>query len=137
MRSLPAAAVLSLILVSGATPNPDAPTGFDNQTNGTVDQVTHQAARDRKLEQARSRRQLRRQQQSASILAHSSNAATIGAIWRALASNRKLTSLEPVTSQPRKTSWVLLGKSFCENPPESATRVLVWNLRESPFAEGR
>jgi len=34
------------------------------------------AARDRKLEQARSHRQLRRQQQ-ASLLAHSSNAATM------------------------------------------------------------
>ena len=51
------------------------------------------AAHDRELEQARHLRQLRRQQQqSASILAHSSNAATIGAIWRALASYGELTS---------------------------------------------
>jgi CxxC motif-containing protein (DUF1111 family) len=43
MKSLIAAAALSLILVSAATPTSDAPTGFDNQTNGLVDDATHQA----------------------------------------------------------------------------------------------
>jgi CxxC motif-containing protein (DUF1111 family) len=43
MKSLIAAAALSLILVSAAAPTSDAPTGFDNQTNGLVDDATHQA----------------------------------------------------------------------------------------------
>jgi CxxC motif-containing protein (DUF1111 family) len=43
MRNLVAAVTLGLILVSGATPNPEAPTGFDNQSNGMVDNATHQA----------------------------------------------------------------------------------------------
>jgi CxxC motif-containing protein (DUF1111 family) len=43
MRSLIAGAALSLILVSAATPTGEALTGFDNQSNGLVDQATHQA----------------------------------------------------------------------------------------------
>jgi CxxC motif-containing protein (DUF1111 family) len=37
------AALLSFVVVSLASPLPDAPTGFDNQTNGVVDQTTHAA----------------------------------------------------------------------------------------------
>jgi len=37
------AAVLTFALVSVATQSPDAPTGFDNKTNGMVDDATHQA----------------------------------------------------------------------------------------------
>jgi CxxC motif-containing protein (DUF1111 family) len=43
MRIFIAAAVLSFALVSSATPFPDAPTGYDNKTNGMVDDSTHQA----------------------------------------------------------------------------------------------
>jgi CxxC motif-containing protein (DUF1111 family) len=43
MRLLIAAAVAALVLVSVPTQFPDAPTGFDNKTNGMVDDVTHQA----------------------------------------------------------------------------------------------
>src|SRR3982074_1548077 len=43
MKLFIAAAVLTLALVSVATQFPDAPTGFDNKTNGMVDDATHQA----------------------------------------------------------------------------------------------
>ncbi len=43
MRMFIAAAALSFALVSAATSVPDAPTGFDNKTNGMVDDATHQA----------------------------------------------------------------------------------------------
>ena len=42
MKLFIAAAVLTFALVSVATPFPDAPTGFDNKTNGMVDDATHQ-----------------------------------------------------------------------------------------------
>jgi hypothetical protein len=37
------AVAVILVLVSAATHFPEAPTGFDNKTNGIVDDVTHQA----------------------------------------------------------------------------------------------
>jgi CxxC motif-containing protein (DUF1111 family) len=43
MRIFIAAAALCFALVSAAIPVPDAPTGFDNKTNGMVDDATHQA----------------------------------------------------------------------------------------------
>jgi len=43
MKLLIAAAGCTLALLSAATQFPDAPTGFDNKTNGMVDEVTHQA----------------------------------------------------------------------------------------------
>jgi CxxC motif-containing protein (DUF1111 family) len=43
MRIFIAAAALSVALISAATRLPEAPTGFDNKTNGIVDDVTHQA----------------------------------------------------------------------------------------------
>jgi CxxC motif-containing protein (DUF1111 family) len=43
MKLFIAAAVLTFALVSVATQSTDAPTGFDNKTNGMVDDVTHQA----------------------------------------------------------------------------------------------
>src|SRR6476646_9041251 len=43
MRIFIVAAVLSLALVSTATQFSEAPTGFDNKSNGVVDDVTHQA----------------------------------------------------------------------------------------------
>ncbi|HUJ32382.1 MAG TPA: di-heme oxidoredictase family protein [Candidatus Acidoferrum sp.] len=43
MRVFIAAAALSLALVSTATQLQDAPTGFDNKSNGMVDDATHQA----------------------------------------------------------------------------------------------
>jgi CxxC motif-containing protein (DUF1111 family) len=43
MRLFIAAAAVSFVLVSVATQLPDAPTGFDNKTNGMVDDATHQA----------------------------------------------------------------------------------------------
>jgi CxxC motif-containing protein (DUF1111 family) len=43
MKAFIAAAALSFALISVATPVPDAPTGFDNKTNGMVDDATHQA----------------------------------------------------------------------------------------------
>jgi CxxC motif-containing protein (DUF1111 family) len=43
VRTFIAAAVLSLSLVSAATQFPDAPTGFDNKSNGMVDDATHLA----------------------------------------------------------------------------------------------
>ncbi|HEY4815834.1 MAG TPA: di-heme oxidoredictase family protein [Candidatus Acidoferrum sp.] len=43
MKLFIAAAVLTLALVSVATQFSDAPTGFDNKTNGMVDDATHQA----------------------------------------------------------------------------------------------
>ncbi len=43
MKLVIAAAVLTFALVSVATQSTDAPTGFDNKTNGVVDDATHQA----------------------------------------------------------------------------------------------
>src|ERR1700730_15903441 len=43
MRIFIAEAALSFALISAATQFPDAPTGFDNKTNGMVDDATHQA----------------------------------------------------------------------------------------------
>src|SRR5258708_197367 len=43
MRIFIAAAALSFALISAATQFPDAPTGFDNKTNGMADDATHQA----------------------------------------------------------------------------------------------
>jgi CxxC motif-containing protein (DUF1111 family) len=43
MRIFVAAAALSVALISAATRFPEAPTGFDNKTNGMVDEITHQA----------------------------------------------------------------------------------------------
>jgi len=43
MRIFIAAAALTVALISAATRFPDAPTAFDNKTNGIVDDVTHQA----------------------------------------------------------------------------------------------
>ena len=43
MRLFMAAAVVTFALVAVATQFPDAPTGFDNKTNGMVDDATHQA----------------------------------------------------------------------------------------------
>ncbi len=43
MRTFIAAALLSLALVCAATQVSEAPTGFDNKSNGMVDDLTHQA----------------------------------------------------------------------------------------------
>src|SRR5437879_1084693 len=43
MRLFVGAAVLSFVLVSVASQFPEAPTGFDNKSNGVVDDATHQA----------------------------------------------------------------------------------------------
>ncbi len=43
MKLFIAAAVLTFAFVSATTPSPDAPTGFDDKTNGMVDDATHQA----------------------------------------------------------------------------------------------
>jgi len=43
MRIFIAAAALSVALISAATRFPEAPTGFDNKSNGVVDDATHQA----------------------------------------------------------------------------------------------
>ena len=43
MKLFIAAAAVSFVLVSVATQVSDAPTGFDNKTNGVVDDATHQA----------------------------------------------------------------------------------------------
>jgi CxxC motif-containing protein (DUF1111 family) len=43
MRIYIATAALSFGLISATTQFPDAPTGFDNKTNGMVDEATHQA----------------------------------------------------------------------------------------------
>jgi len=43
MRIFIVAVALSIALISAATRFPEAPTGFDNKTNGTVDDITHQA----------------------------------------------------------------------------------------------
>jgi CxxC motif-containing protein (DUF1111 family) len=42
MRSLFAFGVLGLVLAAAAPPSTDAPTGFDNKSNGIVDDATHQ-----------------------------------------------------------------------------------------------
>jgi hypothetical protein len=47
MKLFIAAAVCSLALIFAATRFPDAPTGFDNKTNGMVDDATHQADQDK------------------------------------------------------------------------------------------
>jgi CxxC motif-containing protein (DUF1111 family) len=41
MKLLLGAALFSLLVVALGPPNSEAPTGFDNQTNGAVDQATH------------------------------------------------------------------------------------------------
>src|SRR5437016_6520561 len=43
MRLFVGTAVLSFVLVSVASQFPEAPTGFDNKSNGVVDDATHQA----------------------------------------------------------------------------------------------
>ena len=43
MKLFIAAAAVTFVLVSVATPFPDAPTGFDNKPNGFVDDATHQS----------------------------------------------------------------------------------------------
>ena len=43
MKLFIAAAAVTFALVSVSTQFPDAPTGFDNKTNGMVDDATHQA----------------------------------------------------------------------------------------------
>ena len=43
MKVLLSAAILTLALTFAGAPPAEAPTGFDNQTNGLVDQATHQA----------------------------------------------------------------------------------------------
>jgi CxxC motif-containing protein (DUF1111 family) len=43
MKLLAAVALLSVALAFTSSPNPDAPTGFDNKSNGLVDDATHQA----------------------------------------------------------------------------------------------
>ena len=43
MKLLAAVMLLSVALVSTNSPNSDAPTGFDNKSNGMVDEPTHQA----------------------------------------------------------------------------------------------
>ena len=43
MKLFITAAVCTLALISAATRFPEAPTGFDNKSNGVVDDVTHQA----------------------------------------------------------------------------------------------
>src|SRR5580693_304964 len=43
MRIFVAAVALSVAFISAATRFPEAPTGFDNKTNGLVDDLTHQA----------------------------------------------------------------------------------------------
>src|ERR1700680_858605 len=43
MRRLSPLAALSLILASSALPPSEAPTGFDNKSNGVADDATHQA----------------------------------------------------------------------------------------------
>jgi CxxC motif-containing protein (DUF1111 family) len=43
MKLFIAAATLTFVFVSVATQGPDAPAGFDNKTNGMVDDATHQA----------------------------------------------------------------------------------------------
>ncbi|MGB9404147.1 MAG: hypothetical protein WCA98_11440, partial [Candidatus Acidiferrales bacterium] len=42
MRLLISAGVLGLILASSVTPSTEAPTGFDNKSNGVTDDATHQ-----------------------------------------------------------------------------------------------
>jgi CxxC motif-containing protein (DUF1111 family) len=43
MKVLAAVALLSIALVPASSPNSEAPTGFDNKSNGAVDEATHQA----------------------------------------------------------------------------------------------
>ena len=43
MKILAAIALLSLAVLSTSSPNSEAPTGFDNKSNGMVDDTTHQA----------------------------------------------------------------------------------------------
>jgi CxxC motif-containing protein (DUF1111 family) len=47
MKIFIAVAALGLALFSSATSFPDAPTGFDNKTNGMVDDATHRADQDK------------------------------------------------------------------------------------------
>lgn len=43
MKILLAVAIISLTMSSAGAPPSEAPTGFGNQSNGLVDQATHQA----------------------------------------------------------------------------------------------
>jgi len=43
MKVLAAIALLSIALLPASSPNSEAPTGFDNKSNGMVDDATHQA----------------------------------------------------------------------------------------------
>src|SRR6266516_955073 len=43
MKVLAAVVLLSVALIFANSPNTDAPTGFDNRSNGMVDDTTHQA----------------------------------------------------------------------------------------------
>ena len=43
MKFLAAVVLLSVVLASTSSPNTDAPTGFDNKSNGMVDDAAHQA----------------------------------------------------------------------------------------------
>jgi hypothetical protein len=43
MRLLTAVALPGFILASFASPLPEAPTGFDNKSNGLIDDATHQS----------------------------------------------------------------------------------------------
>ena len=43
MKVLAAVVLLSIALASSNSPNTDAPTGFDNKSNGMVDDAAHQA----------------------------------------------------------------------------------------------
>src|SRR5436853_6111119 len=43
MKILAVVVLLSVVLAFTNSPNPDAPTGFDNKGNGMVDDATHQA----------------------------------------------------------------------------------------------
>jgi hypothetical protein len=47
MRLLTAVALLGFIPASSASPRPEAPTGFDNKSNGLVDYATHHADQDK------------------------------------------------------------------------------------------
>src|SRR6266480_1164 len=46
MKVLAAVVLLSVALIFANSPNTDAPTGFDNRSNGMVDDTTHQADQD-------------------------------------------------------------------------------------------
>ena len=47
MKFLAAVVLLSFVLASTNSPNSEAPAGFDNKSNGLVDDATHQADQDK------------------------------------------------------------------------------------------